>query len=505
MATIAENLQTIKDSTAAIKQSLISKGVKISGNIATWASEIDKIETGGGGGEVSTLIKKDVNLYDYDGTILHSFLKDEFLALSSLPDLPTREGLTCQGWNYTLANAQSYVSDYGKLDIGATCITDDGCTRLYIRIAAEGRMDVPVYINQTVSGGVVIDWGDNSPTETLSGTGNVSGTHTYAQTGDYVISLRVASGTLGLGHRGNGYCVLGSVLKRAYTNMLQKVEIGSGVIAIDTYAFNDCYSLASISISNSVTSIDTYAFDECYSLASVVIPNSVTSIGNYAFRDCYSLASIVVPNSVTSIGNYAFYDCYSLSSIVIPNGVTSIGTYTFFYCHSLASIVIPNSVTSIGDYTFDNCRSLASISISNSVTSIGGHAFSDCYSLASIVIPNSVTSIGYYAFDNCRSLASIVVPNSVTSIGNYTFENCRSLSSIVIPNSVTSIGNYAFRYCDSIAFYDFTSHTAIPKLSNTNSFNNIASDCEIRVPATLVDGWKAATNWSTYADKIVGY
>jgi hypothetical protein len=24
------------------------------------------------------------------------------------------------------------------------------------------------------------------------------------------------------------------------------------------------------------------------------------------------------------------------------------------------------------------------------------------------------------------------------------------------------------------------------------------------VPAALVDEWKAATNWSTYADKIVG-
>ena len=32
----------------------------------------------------------------------------------------------------------------------------------------------------------------------------------------------------------------------------------------------------------------------------------------------------------------------------------------------------------------------------------------------------------------------------------------------------------------------------------------IDRDCEIRVPAALVDAWKAATNWATYADHIVG-
>jgi hypothetical protein len=53
-------------------------------------------------------------------------------------------------------------------------------------------------------------------------------------------------------------------------------------------------------------------------------------------------------------------------------------------------------------------------------------------------------------------------------------------------------------------FYDFSKHTAVPTLAATNSLNKIPADCEIRVPAALVDEWKAATNWSTYADYIVG-
>ena len=47
MATISENLQTIKTSTDAIKQAIIDKGGKISGDITTWADAISAIESGG--------------------------------------------------------------------------------------------------------------------------------------------------------------------------------------------------------------------------------------------------------------------------------------------------------------------------------------------------------------------------------------------------------------------------------------------------------------------------
>lgn len=48
MATISENLQTIKDSTESIKQAIIDKGGTIEGDITTWASAISSISGGGG-------------------------------------------------------------------------------------------------------------------------------------------------------------------------------------------------------------------------------------------------------------------------------------------------------------------------------------------------------------------------------------------------------------------------------------------------------------------------
>ena len=127
-----------------------------------------------------------------------------------------------------------------------------------------------------------------------------------------------------------------------------------------------------------------------------------------------------------------------------------------------------------------------------------------CYSLTSVTIPNGVTSIGDTAFDYCNSLTSVTIPNGVTSIGSYAFDSCYSLTSVTIPNSITSIGGSTFNICYSIAFYDFSNHTSVPTLANTSAFSGIPADCQIRVPAALVDEWKAATNWSTYASHIVG-
>ena len=314
---------------------------------------------GGGGGGSSSASPKDVNFYDYDGTLVASYSLSEAQSLTALPDGPTYDGLTFQGWNYTLEKVKAFTR---PMNVGAMCITDDGKTRLHIRIAAEGRMNVPLYISQTVENGVTIDWGDGSATETLAGTGNVNTTHTYASIGDYTITLNPVDGCkLGLGDGSSSHCVLGSIDKngRVYCNMLQAVNIGKNVTSIGTYALQYCYSLASITIPESVTSIGSYVFNNCYSLASITIPNSATSIGSFAFNNCFSLTSITIPNNVTSIGNSAFGNCYSLASITIPNSVTRIGDSVFSYCFSLASVTIPYGVTSIGNYAFGGCYGMA--------------------------------------------------------------------------------------------------------------------------------------------------
>ena len=376
--------------------------------VAGLADAIGTIPTGGS----DPGAPGDITFYDYDGTIVTSWTLAELATKTALPDYPSHEGLTCQGWNWSLADLKTANR---KMNVGAMYITNDGATRLHIRIATVGRMTVPLYIWQNKANGVSIDWGDGSSAETLSGTGNVNTSHTYTEPGDYIISLMPQDGcTLSFGDGSTSNCVMGSTGNngRVYCNMLQEVYVGK----------------------------------------------NVTTIGSYVFKNCYSLASVTIPDGVTSINNYAFYNCYSLESVTIPDGVTSINNNAFYSCYSLASVTIPDGVTSIGNYTFYNCY----------------------------------------------SLASVTIPSGFASISNSIFYNCYSLAIVTIPDGVTSINNNAFGSCYGMRYYDFSACTSVPALSNTNAFNNLPSDCQMLIPAALADAWKAATNWSTYADHIVG-
>ena len=315
--------------------------------------------TATGGGPLPSASPKDINFYDYDGTLVEAWTLEELAGKSALPANPAHDGLTAQGWNWSLEDLKSTNR---AMNVGQMYVTDDGKTRLYLTIAAPGRQDVPLYINQTVANGVTIDWGDGSPTETLPGTGNVNTTHHYAEIGDYVITLDPAQGcTLGLGGSSSSYCVLGSTGNngRVYCNMLQRVEIGDRVTSIGDYAFYDCYSLSAVIIPNSVTNIESGMFSGCYSLPFVTIPDSVTRVSNNIFYGCRALRSITIPDNMASAGGAIFSYCYSLSAVIIPNSMTAIGGTVFYDCQSLASITIPDSVTRIGNGAFSGCCGMA--------------------------------------------------------------------------------------------------------------------------------------------------
>ena len=324
-------------------------------------AEIASIQTSGGS---STVTAGDVNFYDYDGTLVVSYSLSEAQALTALPDGPTHEGLIFQGWNYTLEKVKAFTR---SMNVGAMYTTNDGKTRIYITLG-EGRTS-PL-LGCCPNGTVIVDWGDGTAPDTLTGTSTstiqYTPTHSYTSPGSYVISLTV-NGTCGFlgSYIGNDYCYLlkysttADTRNRYYQNAITKIEIGDSVTSIGNYTFHNCYSLISVTIPDSVTSIENELFSGCYSLTSLIIPDSVTSIGVNAFGSCYSLTSVIIPDSVTSIGENAFGSCESLISVTISNNVTSIENELFSGCESLTSLIIPDSVTSIGIGAFSSCYGMA--------------------------------------------------------------------------------------------------------------------------------------------------
>lgn len=197
----------------------------------------------------------------------------------------------------------------------------------------------------------------------------------------------------------------------------------------------------------------------------------------------------------------SFLDNHALKYVTIPNGVTIITDRVFWQCYSLTNMTIPSSVTVLDSYaTFYNCYSLTNITIPNSVTSIWTDAFYQCYSLTNIIIPSGVTSIPSFGY--CYSLATVTIPNSVTRIHNGAFQNCYSLSNITIPNSVTMIENVAFNSCYSLKKVLIEGDT-VKTLQSSNAFTNIPRSALFFVKDELVDFYKVAANWVTYANRIL--
>lgn len=160
-----------------------------------------------------------------------------------------------------------------------------------------------------VNNNIIIDWGDNSSTSTMT---------------NY-----------------NGFTTEGKIYHKFIDNKLTHDITFIGDI---TNIMSTCFyggSLTSASLPYGLTTIEMDAFAHCNNLSSVSIPYGVTTLEGYAFNGCNSLSSIEIPNSVTSIGIGCFKNCNNLNTyqlywignniITYDNEIMPNNTNTKFY------------------------------------------------------------------------------------------------------------------------------------------------------------------------------
>ena len=327
----------------------------------------------------------------------------------------------------------------GAWDVGGYkyCAVDgapvnDGHSRVWINLTDSENLTFSVKMAYALNGSsLIIDWGDGN-VETIT-SGNIH-THTYSETGKYIIDI---SGS------------------------------GTGA-AFGEYALNQ----------TSDTTMRTKALYIEFNSAQ----NFTWSTSSY-FRNLFSVKKVFIGDHVR------------LSNNKIPD-------YSFYYCSSLVDVNIPDSTTSIGDYAFQNCTSLAPTSLPSSLTTIGDYAFRDCTSLAITSLPSSLTKIGNGAFRNCTSLALVSVPDGVTWISGGSFWGCTSLALVSLPSGIQGMGANVFYQCGSTTNkLTVTILATTPPSLGSSAFTKSTLN-KIYVPAESVADYKAATNWSAYADYI---
>lgn len=183
-----------------------------------------------------------------------------------------------------------------------------------------------------------------------------------------------------------------------------------------------------------------------------------------------------------------------------PDAISAIET------HEDEDAIVDGSITSytndrvkyINDHAFYNHGDLTEVCFAN-VERVGDSAFENCDRLRTVYMP-SVTQFDGGTFCGCLELYDVYCP-LVESVGPITFAGTKL--EILDIYSRCTMGSCVFEnaHIKALVLRSESSISAI--VSDTFAYSNFASgSAYIYVPSVLVEQYKAAVNWSNYANQI---
>lgn len=240
--------------------------------------------------------------------------------------------------------------------------------------------------------------------------------------------------------------------------------------------------------------------------SNVSILNSVDltlskKISSYAFNNSKNLTNIIAPNPL-EIDNGAFYYCTKASGeITISKEQTEIYNNTFNNCSKL-NVILHDNIKQIGENAFENCELLETSKLPRELMTLGTYCFRNT-GITINEIPEGIEQIPSYCFFYCKSIKTLKINNNVTKIDKYSFGSCTSLTLLEIGTGIKQINQYAFANCTSLTTVVIHAKQP-PTLQRSNIFNNDENLIEIKVPVSQLETYKSASNWSNYADIMIG-
>ena len=480
MATIAENIQTLRSIKSDIKNAIIQKGGSVTDAFGTYAQAITNLPSGGGGGTeiedalvTRTLsgtyyndrvsVVGDYAFYSCSNLISVSFPNCTSVGKSTFAYCSTLQSISLPNCLYLDSHALSACSALTNVSL-PLCISIN--TEAMFRCDALTSVDLPKceYLNTQVF----------------------------------------------------GFC-----------SSLTNVNL-QDCISIGDYTFRYCSALPYIDLPN-CTSIGNYAFENCGVLSVIKIPK-VLSLSRYVFSNCSSLRQLYI-NGGSQIVNLNAYASYifsglSLAVIYVPSSLYSsyvYSTYSYWgrmssffaaYTSSIQSIYLSlqNGTSSVIELNTTFMPQISWFMENYSTNPITMIDAPNCES----IMKNGVRLLSYVtsvSLPNCRyiddfgmksmtNLTEINLPN-LEYTNNSPFAYCSSVSIIKIP-ICKSLGTNAFSFCYDLKEVYLNSVTSVTSI-NTYTFSNCPNLTSVYVPASLVDAFKTAQYWSSISNKIVAY
>lgn len=277
----------------------------------------------------------------------------------------------------------------------------------------------------------------------------------------------------------------------------------------------------------------------------------ITTIGDQAFYYNQNITKVDLPN-LADVGDYAF-NYSKITSLSAPKLTNITSDASFYLCSQLESVDLPmltmdvifNGVTTEKDYgnrLFSGCKKLETANVPNLVY-VPSHCFQSCEKLTQFNYnTEKIQGIGSYAFYGCVKLVSLRFPNLVRWVYDpnlsSAFNGCQALEELHIPYApyvmqsccrhcyklpyldffvATFVEQYSFENCYSLKTLCLRKEDKICSLRNTNAFGNCyhyhgtvdatynpdgLKDGYIYVPRALIEDYKVATNWVTFADQF---
>lgn len=242
-----------------------------------------------------------------------------------------------------------------------------------------------------------------------------------------------------------------------------------------------------------------YGFCNNYSITSVTFTN-VEEVGDRTFSGCAKLEHINMPK-VKKVGPYGFHG----TKINADNPIFSTieeweGTNQFYSLATKGEINMPK-ITTVSNACF------ASASITrfraDNVTSVGNQAFATTSNLETVELPNCET-LGNQVFQSSK-IKYISLPK-VKKLATQLFNGATALETAEFDSLESISGGMTFYNCSSLKALILRNNLVVT-FGQANSFDGSGISKGtgfVYVPDDLVDSYKAATNWSKYAEQIKG-